>query len=103
VFGLGRRRSEPASSEKLRCSFCNKSQDDVRKLIAGPKVFICDECVDVCIDILADADKTSGAGALCLVCRHVVPLVELVTLEGGAQLRRGCVTAIKSSHVQGVG
>ena len=40
--------------EILRCSFCNKDQNDVRKLIAGPTVFICDECVDVCNDIIAD-------------------------------------------------
>jgi ATP-dependent Clp protease ATP-binding subunit ClpX len=38
----------------LRCSFCNKSQNDVRKLIAGPTVFICDECVRVCNDIIDD-------------------------------------------------
>jgi ATP-dependent Clp protease ATP-binding subunit ClpX len=38
----------------LRCSFCNKSQNDVKKLIAGPTVFICDECVDVCNEIIAD-------------------------------------------------
>ncbi|MCX7895139.1 MAG: ATP-dependent Clp protease ATP-binding subunit ClpX [Thermoanaerobaculum sp.] len=38
----------------LRCSFCNKSQREVRKLIAGPNVYICDECVDVCLDIIAE-------------------------------------------------
>jgi len=43
-----------SDSEILRCSFCNKDQNDVRKLIAGPTVFICDECVDVCNDIIAD-------------------------------------------------
>ena len=40
--------------EILRCSFCNKDQNEVRKLIAGPTVFICDECVEVCNDIIAD-------------------------------------------------
>ena len=40
--------------EVLRCSFCNKSQNDVKKLIAGPTVFICDECVDVCNEIISD-------------------------------------------------
>ena len=43
--------------EILRCSFCNKDQHDVRKLIAGPTVFICDECVDVCNDIIADDNR----------------------------------------------
>src|SRR6201747_1822954 len=41
-------------TEVLRCSFCNKDQNDVRKLIAGPTVFICDECVEVCNDSTAD-------------------------------------------------
>ena len=44
--------------EVLRCSFCNKDQNDVRKLIAGPTVFICDECVDVCNDIIADDNRS---------------------------------------------
>lgn len=40
--------------ELLRCSFCGKSQHEVRKLIAGPTVYICNECVEVCLDIIAD-------------------------------------------------
>jgi len=40
--------------DSLRCSFCNKNQRDVRKLIAGPTVYICDECVDICLDIIAE-------------------------------------------------
>jgi len=47
-------------TEVLRCSFCNKDQNDVRKLIAGPTVFICDECVDVCNDIIADDRRVEG-------------------------------------------
>jgi len=54
------------SSEKLLyCSFCGKSQNEVRKLIAGPSVFICDECIDLCNDIIRDeaqAEGTSGSG-----------------------------------------
>jgi ATP-dependent Clp protease ATP-binding subunit ClpX len=49
-----------AEGEVLRCSFCNKDQNDVRKLIAGPTVFICDECVDVCNDIIADDRRSEG-------------------------------------------
>jgi len=44
----------------LRCSFCHKDQNDVRKLIAGPTVFICDECVEVCNDIIADDNRFDG-------------------------------------------
>src|SRR5216110_3376900 len=48
--------------EILRCSFCNKDQNDVRKLIAGPTVFICDECVEVCNDIIADDNRFESRG-----------------------------------------
>ncbi len=40
--------------KKLRCSFCNKSQEQVRKLIAGPGVYICDECIEICSEIIQD-------------------------------------------------
>jgi ATP-dependent Clp protease ATP-binding subunit ClpX len=44
----------------LYCSFCGKSQHEVRKLIAGPTVFICDECVELCMDIIREETKSSG-------------------------------------------
>jgi ATP-dependent Clp protease ATP-binding subunit ClpX len=47
-----------AEGDGLKCSFCNKSQRDVRKLIAGPTVYICDECVDICLDIIAEERET---------------------------------------------
>jgi hypothetical protein len=47
----------------LSCSFCDKSQNDVRKLIAGPAVFICDECVEVCTNIIADDAQADGTNA----------------------------------------
>jgi len=46
--------------ELLHCSFCGKSQHEVRKLIAGPNVFICDECVDLCIEIIKEENKSIG-------------------------------------------
>ncbi|SDW31625.1 ATP-dependent Clp protease ATP-binding subunit ClpX [Litoreibacter albidus] len=47
----------------LYCSFCGKSQHEVRKLIAGPTVFICDECVELCMDIIREETKTAGLKA----------------------------------------
>jgi ATP-dependent Clp protease ATP-binding subunit ClpX len=47
----------------LACSFCGKSQHDVAKLIAGPRVFICDECVNICVDILQDGGPAPAAPA----------------------------------------
>ena len=52
-----------STGDVLRCSFCNKSQRDVKKLIAGPTVYICDECVDICLDIIAE-DRKEDSGAI---------------------------------------
>ncbi len=48
------------SKNTLYCSFCGKSQHEVRKLIAGPTVFICDECVELCMDIIREETKGGG-------------------------------------------
>ena len=55
---------EGDSGKLLYCSFCGKSQHEVRKLIAGPSVFICDECVDLCNDIIREEvqESTSEGG-----------------------------------------
>ena len=58
---MGKKQSD---SEILRCSVCNKDQNDVRKLIAGPTVFICDECVEVCNDIIADDGRFESRPAV---------------------------------------
>jgi len=52
--------SSGESKNTLYCSFCGKSQHEVRKLIAGPTVFICDECVELCMDIIREETKGSG-------------------------------------------
>jgi len=51
--------TEKNNKNILYCSFCGKSQHEVRKLIAGPTVFICDECVELCMDIIKEENKTS--------------------------------------------
>jgi len=51
--------SSSDSKNTLYCSFCGKSQHEVRKLIAGPTVFICDECVELCMDIIREEHKSS--------------------------------------------
>ena len=52
-------KSEDESKSTLFCSFCGKSQHEVRKLIAGPTVFICDECVELCMDIIREEHKSA--------------------------------------------
>jgi len=59
------KKGEQDNGKLLYCSFCGKSQHEVRKLIAGPSVFICDECVDLCNDIIREEmqEKTAGGDA----------------------------------------
>ena len=62
MFGKHHASSEPSAaasegtkrSKRLRCSFCRKSADEVSQLIAGPKVYICDGCVAICVAIFAE-------------------------------------------------
>ncbi|MFM7499220.1 MAG: ClpX C4-type zinc finger protein, partial [Actinomycetota bacterium] len=52
------------SSELLKCSFCGKSQKQVKKLIAGPGVYICDECIELCNEIIVEELSTASAVSL---------------------------------------
>ncbi|MGB2241396.1 MAG: ClpX C4-type zinc finger protein, partial [Candidatus Puniceispirillaceae bacterium] len=54
-------KKEDGDKGTLFCSFCGKSQHEVRKLIAGPTVFICDECVELCMDIIREEHKSALA------------------------------------------
>ena len=56
------RTSDDDNKGLLHCSFCGKSQHEVKKLIAGPTVFICDECVELCTDIIQEEQKSEGSG-----------------------------------------
>jgi ATP-dependent Clp protease ATP-binding subunit ClpX len=51
------------NDDTLRCSFCGKSQNEVKKLIAGPTVYICNECIDICIEIISDDAQQEAAAA----------------------------------------
>src|SRR5712692_8623865 len=102
------RRQKPAGPAAARyCSFCGKSQFDVRKLIAGPTVYICDECIDLCNDIIAeecDQEEELRAAARpiasvdaspwCLACRLQKPTAEITTVPGLGLVCRHCLDAI---------
>lgn len=63
INDLMKGKSEASRDNRLKCSFCGKSQDQVKKLIAGPGVYICDECVDLCNEILDDEFTDSNSTA----------------------------------------
>ena len=107
---------EPSGSEIPRCSFCNKSRADVWKIIAGPDVFICNECVDTCCEIL-DEDPSAGddelggldrllsqlikakegSMSLCRLCFSSVPVEELTTIPQRGALCRACIDAVRQA------
>jgi len=108
------RQAEESPDEKLYCSFCNQSQDQVRKLIAGPKVYICDECVEVCVDIISDDRTPERAGthagkatpvaspmltARCSLCLTPAVDEELVAVVGRGFVCRPCIWAIQAIPV----
>jgi ATP-dependent protease Clp ATPase subunit len=117
---FGRSKTTPEPAAHLRCSFCNKSQDDVRKLIAGPTVYICDECVDVCVGIIADdrvadaararQDVLSGSpptalawpasDAWCAFCGKVAELATALLIENRTLLCEHCVRAIATAATE---
>ena len=50
-------------NKQLRCSFCGKPQSQVSRLVAGPDVYICDECIGICLDILKEGAEGEGQAA----------------------------------------
>lgn len=106
-------RSRASVPQDLRCSFCGKRQEQVRKLIAGPKVFICDECIDVCVEILAEDAGMEGTSkessihktpdkktperetANCSLCGTSVLPTEMLPVKSRGVLCGACVDAIE--------
>ncbi len=95
----------PKTSYDLQCSFCGKSQDEVQKLIAGPMVYICNECIDVCNEIIRDDGQTTLSpqalthparigGIICPLCQRLVPDFTLIPDRG--PLCAQCLEAIKA-------
>jgi len=84
-------RATDAAPKELRCTFCGKSQFDVRKLIAGPTAFICDECVALCVKICEDDKIPTEMGSPELVPNE--PL--LLILKNAAALDENLRTALQ--------
>jgi hypothetical protein len=95
-------------SRDLVCSFCGKNQREVRKLIAGPKVYICDECIDLCNDIIAeecdhDTNLTASESGTeepadqptCAICSKPREPGEMLHLPANASLCAVCLEAIE--------
>jgi hypothetical protein len=106
IFKKDKKEHRPATAT-LRCSFCSKSENDVGKLIAGPKVYICDECVNLCNDIIAEEKgepkrraeeprPISPTGISCALCRFPVEADESIMIPDRGPLCPTCLSAIKA-------
>jgi ClpX C4-type zinc finger len=78
----------------LYCSFCGKSQPEVRKLIAGPTAFICDECIELCRDIIGEENKSSLTKSRDAVGQHdhkIKVQLAFIAMAVGAPPVRSCL------------
>src|SRR5207244_5908258 len=96
---------EPPRDTALRCSFCNKSQRDVAKLIAGPnKVYICDECIDICLEIVSEDRESDLARSArlstpvwCGLCHAFTPSADMIAVADRGFLCTQCVAAVETA------
>jgi hypothetical protein len=110
----GRDHDPRADDGDLRCSFCAKEAEHVRKLIAGPKVFICDECVEICLEILREQRREQPADAVpvsstastwrgttpagfCPLCRNSLMMQDAVLIAKKGVLCRPCVADVQKA------
>ncbi len=107
-----KKRSAASADPEIRCSFCEKRQHEVRKMVAGPSVFVCNECVDVLVDIMADGQAPPGtpsenAVAIdptraslvvpCKLCEFNFPIEEALAIPERGFLCPNCVREIEAS------
>jgi hypothetical protein len=117
LFRRDRTRGIADDARKLRCSFCNKTAADVRKLIAGPAVFICDECVQACNQILEEdasaappaVEPSGDAGARvppstrivkCALCAMQLPWDDALPIPERGVLCPGCSAQVEAALAQ---
>lgn len=111
------KRTQSGDAPVLRCSFCRKSHDDVRKLVAGPSVNICDECVEVCSEIVHEDSRlgappqmedgaiakdtprvaVSGPAVRCALCRMPSPVEDGLLIRNRGVLCPGCIGEIEAA------
>jgi hypothetical protein len=90
--------------QERRCSFCNTPQSAVRKLIAGSSAYICDECVAICQDIIAQVGITPGERphatstiAICLVCKRGKAGPDCILVPARGPVCLECVDSVKAA------
>ena len=86
--------------KELHCSFCGKAQNQVEKLIAGPNVFICNECVGLCNPILEDPNKSDGSAlTICKLCGKSGKIEEMLILKDRGYMCQECIPIVQAEIV----
>jgi ATP-dependent protease Clp ATPase subunit len=101
------------AADVLRCSFCSRSRRDVAKLIAGPAVFICNDCVGTCNQIIAEdatlqtpvpqktAEGQDDQKSACILCRQVLEPALTIYILGRGLMCVNCVEVVRRAADQG--
>ena len=97
--------SRVADKPERRCSFCDKPERDVRSLIAGPSVFICNECIEACNEVIADETRLRTgrvkATLECAICQTPIDALEATFIaRAGRTICPACVKAVKACSVE---
>jgi hypothetical protein len=101
---LGAPTPPQSTAADIHCSFCHKSRAEVRKIIAGPSVFICDECVELCDDLIAEHSeahfpvervRVNAGTASCSLCRLPKDVRDLRMIEERGLLCLECIAATR--------
>jgi ClpX C4-type zinc finger len=120
MWPFPKHRPPSSGTSSSRCSFCGKDQHNVRKLIAGPNVYICDECIELCNDIIADefeeraeeqrkeeADWSASRAtpgpslpALCRFCGLPTPIRDVIVVPDRGYLCLVCLDVIRAASQQ---
>jgi hypothetical protein len=99
-MGLHKSQSKPANKEKegleaFHCSFCGKPHNQVKKMIAGPSVCICNECIDICNEIISDGNLSAGT-MTCPLCRQPDKVANFISIPERGLLCIKCLEAIRA-------
>lgn len=84
-----------AKGKHLQCSFCDRTEQEVRSLIAGPKVYICDECVNLCIDLLAKSFERKPES--CLLCGAAKERREMTHIPQRGPVCGACLEVVEKT------
>jgi ATP-dependent protease Clp ATPase subunit len=93
----------PRRPSDVKCSFCSKPHDQVRKLIAGPLVYICDGCVAICMEIIREELPDTEDAAVCSLCARTIGSSDRLQVPGRGTLCAVCANSVIDAALKAAG